>query len=100
MKKMVPVSYILHVLLSLVGTAAPATAGESEGRVPVSIRSTVVVNLQLRGIDELRFCERLEWRLVSEPPFEARTGEGIRAGPLSTRSETGNVRHSLPRLQA
>jgi hypothetical protein len=96
MMKAAPVSCML--LLSLVSAAALATAAEPEGGVPASISSTVVVNLQLRGIGELRFGERLEWRLVSERPVELRAGEGIRVGPVSIRSATGNVRHSLPEV--
>jgi hypothetical protein len=72
---------------------ATAPASDASRR---ELLNVTVLRLSLGGIGELRFGERLQWRLVGEAPAEIRAGEGIRLGQVSIQSADGKRRYTLP----
>jgi hypothetical protein len=61
---------------------------------PPTVEPVAVLDLELRGVGQLRFGEHFEWQLVIEPPAEVRSGEGIRLGAVAIVG--AGVRHVLP----
>jgi hypothetical protein len=85
------------LLWSALGCGLVASAsGQAAADSTVPVVPVVVMPLALRGVGELRFGERLQWRLVIEPPADMRPGEGVRLGGVSVRDTAGKVRHALP----
>lgn len=77
------------------GLMGAETAGAGEPLL-IEVAQTPVLSLELRGVGQLRFGARLEWKLVVEPPQEIRPGDGVRLGSVAIHSGDGRVNHVLP----
>lgn len=82
----------------LVAVLAPpgVLAGEyAVGDPPGTLASAEALELVIRGVGEVRFGARFQWRLVTEPPDEPRPGQGVKHGGVYLRSVNGSTSHRL-----
>ncbi len=84
------------VLAAVMAPLGALTVEAAAGDPPGNVTSAEALDLGIRGVGELRFGARFQWRLVTEPPDEPRPGQGVKHGGVYLQSVTGSTRHRLP----